>query len=145
MDTYHYILTYPGFMTLANMANDGSYRRPVWEPLKGASHGSDMLLIFPMFDNYPEMPEEDVEVSRKLIRLLIDFGKQDKSPIDGWTKLDLDKPNYLEIGKDLTVHQGLPPFQEKYEFWNSLPDVYWRFSSKGPMHPKKPMHEKDEL
>ena len=38
--TYFYVNTYPGKMTLANMAHDGSYRRPTWDALKGASHGS---------------------------------------------------------------------------------------------------------
>ena len=37
----------------------------------------DMMIIFPMFEHYPEMPEEDVKVSRKVIRMLIDFSKSD--------------------------------------------------------------------
>ena len=37
----------------------------------------DMMIIFPMFEHFPEMPEEDVKVSRKVIRMLIDFSKSD--------------------------------------------------------------------
>ena len=43
--TYFYVNTYPGKMTLANMAHDGSYRRPTWDALKGASHGSGVAQI----------------------------------------------------------------------------------------------------
>ena len=42
----------------------------------------DMMIIFPMFEHYPEMPEEDVKVSRKVIRMLIDFSKSDGSDGD---------------------------------------------------------------
>ena len=34
MDTYFYMITFPGTHTLANFANDGSVRRPGLEPLK---------------------------------------------------------------------------------------------------------------
>merc|ERR1712117_98116 len=96
-----------------------------------------MLLIFPMFDDFPEMPEKDVEVSRNLIRLLIDFGKQDGSPIKDWEKLDLNDPNYLVIdSENFRVEKGSMPQQERIDFWNSLPPVYWKFSSRGPAHPK---------
>ena len=135
MSTYFYMLTFPGFPTLANMANDGSYRRPSWKALRGASHGSDMLLIFPMFDDHPDMPEEDVEVSRKLIRLIIDFGKEDRGPVEGWRPLDNDSPSYLQIDRQMAVREGMP-LQERMAFWNSLPPVYWRHSTKAPSHPK---------
>ena len=44
----------------------------------------DMMIIFPMFEHYPEMPEEDVKVSRKVIRMLIDFSKSDGNDGNQW-------------------------------------------------------------
>ena len=89
-----------------------------------------MLLIFPMFPDFGPMPEEDVEVSRKLIRLLIDFGKMNGGETviknQHWRKLDLRDPNYLLIDGNFTVQPGLP-MQTRMEFWNSLPPVYWRY------------------
>ena len=40
MHTYFYMLTFPGFHTLANHANDDSYRRPTWEALKASRLGT---------------------------------------------------------------------------------------------------------
>ena len=34
METYFYLFTFPGYITLANKANDDSFRRPAFEPLK---------------------------------------------------------------------------------------------------------------
>ena len=84
-----------------------------------------MLLIFDMFTNYPRMPKNEVAFSKKLIRLLIDLGKQDKSPIEAWKPLDLTNPSYLVIDEKLEVKRGLP-MQERMKFWDSLPSVYWR-------------------
>lgn len=98
-----------------------------------------MLLIFPMFPHYPPMPEEDVVVSRKLIRLLIDFGKKDTSPIDEWKPLHLDNPSYLHIDKTFEVKSGLP-LQDRINFWRTLPSIYWNYR---PV--SKNSHVRDEL
>ena len=98
-----------------------------------------MLLMFDMFDDYPPMPEDDVAVSRKFIRLLIDFGKQDRAPVDGWKPLDLEDPTYLLVDKEFEVKEGMP-MQDRMKFWNSLPNVYWHYK---PAH--KNVNARDEL
>ena len=93
-----------------------------------------MLLIFNMFPEYPaagiEMNANDVDVSRKLIRLLIDFGKSGRGEdaIENWRKFKVEDPNYLHIDKDFIVNQGLP-IEERMKFWTSLPPVYWRYKN----------------
>lgn len=86
-----------------------------------------MMQMFKMFDFDP-MPPHEVEFSRKLIRLLIDWGKEGKPPsyLPDWQPLDLDNPNYLEIDELFTVRKGLPD-QERLDFWrNHIEPVYWR-------------------
>ena len=91
-----------------------------------------MLLIFNMFPEFDEsgipMTELDVNVSRKLIRLLIDFGKSNggETLIPNWRTFDLKDPYYLLIDENFTVKQGLP-MQQRMQFWNTLPPVYWRY------------------
>ena len=93
-----------------------------------------MLLIFNMFPEFNEagivMTDDDVDVSRKLIRLLIDFSKSGSGEdvIPGWKKFDEEDPTYLLIDKDFTVKQGLP-MEDRMKFWNSLPPVYWRYKA----------------
>ena len=100
-----------------------------------------MLLIFNMFPEFGPMPEKDIDVSRKLIRLLIDFGKfnGEESLIGNtkWRRLDLENPNYLLIDEEFSVQEGLPR-QHRMQFWNSLPPVYWRYK-------QSKVTEKDEL
>ena len=86
-----------------------------------------------MFPEYNEagilMTDDDVEVSRKLIRLLIDFSKSGRGEevVQGWKKFDEEDPTYLLIDKEFTVKQGLP-MEHRMKFWNSLPPVYWRYN-----------------
>ena len=102
-----------------------------------------MLLIFKMFHDFEKagifMNEEDVKVSRKLIRLLIDFGKSGsgEEAIKGWKKFQEEDPTYLLIDKDFVVKQGLP-MEHRMKFWNSLPPVYRR-------HKDDLNKERDEL
>ncbi len=73
------------------------------------------------------MPKEEVEFSRKFIRLLIDWGKDGKPPsyVSDWEKFTAKEPNYLVIDKDFTVEKGTPD-TERLEFWRSkLPPTYW--------------------
>ena len=74
------------------------------------------------------MTDDDVEVSRKLIRLFIDFSKSGRGEdvIQGWKKFDEEDPTYVLIDKDFTAKQGLP-MEHRMKFWNTLPPVYWRY------------------
>ena len=110
-----------------------------------AAHGSDMLLIFNMFPEYTEagimMNEDDIKVSRQLIRLLIDFGKSGRGEdvMPGWEKFKEEDPIYLQIDKEFIIKQG-EPMQERMQFWRSLPPVYWRYKNKN-----KNLYKTDEL
>ena len=89
-----------------------------------ATHGTDMLLMFPMFPFDP-MPEADIQVSRKFIKLLVDFATNGKSSAyPDWKPLKTSDPKkVLNIGKEFLVEEGLP-YQENFRFWDGL-DVYW--------------------
>ena len=97
-----------------------------------ASHGTDMLHIFKMFPAFEEaginMTSDDVEFSRKLIRLLIDFSKSGRGEniVEGWKKFDEGSPVYLLMDKEFVAKEGLP-METRMKFWNSLPSVYWRY------------------
>ena len=84
------------------------------------------MLLFSLFGAvFPAMPEEEVEVSRKLVKLITDFAKHGKPTSQPkWKKLTLDNPHFLKIGEDFTVEEGLP-IQERIKFWETL-DVYWK-------------------
>jgi hypothetical protein len=87
-----------------------------------------MLLLFNMFPFAP-MKEEEVKISRNLIKLVIDFLTNGKSTIHtDWRPLS-EGLNHLDIGKEFTVKPGLP-FQERIDFWRSL-DVYWNATLPG--------------
>ena len=104
-----------------------------------------MLLIFNMFPEYTEagimMNEDDIKVSRQLIRLLIDFGKSGRGEdvMPGWKKFKEEDPIYLQIDKEFIVKQG-EPMQERMQFWRSLPPVYWRYKNQN-----KTLYKRDEL
>lgn len=91
--------------------------------IRYATHGTDMLLLFPMFPFDP-MPEKDVEVSRKFIKMLVDFAENGKiTSYPDWKQLDLESQTYLEINDEFSVKNGLP-YQDRMTFWRSL-NVYW--------------------
>ena len=97
-----------------------------------ASHGHDMLQLFKMFDFEP-MPENEVVFSRKLIKLIIDWGKNGEPPeyLPNWKSLNLEHPNYLVIDEDLEVKQGWPD-EKRMDFWrNKLDPVYWSYVLQG--------------
>ena len=74
------------------------------------------------------MTSDDVEFSRKLIRLLIDFSKSGRGEniVEGWKKFDEGSPVYLLMDKEFVAKEGLP-METRMKFWNSLPSVYWRY------------------
>ena len=82
-----------------------------------------MLQMFRMFDFEP-MPDYELAFSRKLIKLLIDWGKEGKPPayLSEWSKLDLDNPKYLVIDEEFTVKSGFPD-HERMGFWRNLEPV----------------------
>lgn len=85
--TYFHYITYAPKHSLANFGTehvDFAYRAPLYDPLKMATHGTDMLLLFPMFPGMGEFPEEDTEVSRKLVRLVADFARNAKPTVVNW-------------------------------------------------------------
>ena len=86
-----------------------------------------MLLLYSMFPFEP-MPPKDLEVSRKFIKLLLDFAENGKSTLyEDWRPLDVSSPSYLVIDEDFTpVNEDLP-YQENMKFWDSL-NVYWILS-----------------
>ena len=57
-----------------------------------ATHGSDMLLLFPMFPEMGPVPDKDVGVSRKLTKLIVDFAVNSKSTTVDW-------PQFHHIGQ----------------------------------------------
>ena len=91
-----------------------------------------MLLIFNMFPEFEDsgipMTKLDIKVSRRFIRLLIDYGKSNGGGniMDNWRKFDLKDPYYMLIDGNFTVKQGMP-MEERMKFWNSLPPVYWQY------------------
>ena len=91
-----------------------------------------MMQLFKMFDFDP-MPENEVNFSRKLAKLLIDWGREGKPPsyLPNWKKLDLDDPSYLVIDEEFQVRKGYPD-EERINFWrNELDLVYWTYVLEG--------------
>ena len=86
--------------------------------------------MFDMFGfiGFDPLPEEEVEVSRKFIKLLLDFGKDGKvNEFPNWAPLHLDDPRYLEIDREFEVKSGMP-LQNRMEFWQKL-NVYWNYTT----------------
>lgn len=126
-ETYYYMLSYASEHTLANLANDGTIRRPIHKPLEQAAHGSDLLLFFKLFPFEP-MNEQDLAASRNFTKLLVDFGRTGKPNIEEWKPLDNDDPSYLVIGDEYKVEKGFP-LEDRMNFWRTLPPVYWRYTN----------------
>ena len=78
-----------------------------------ASHGADMLQIFKMFPEFDPMPENELQFSRKLIKLLIDWGKNGKPPqyLSDWKRFDVENPSYLVIDEEFKIEKGTPDRQ----------------------------------
>ena len=59
-----------------------------------SSHGTDMLQLFKMFDDFEPMPENEVTFSKKLVKLLVDWGKEGRPPhyLSEWKKFEVDNP-----------------------------------------------------
>eukprot|EP00095_Tigriopus_kingsejongensis_P007910 maker-scaffold132_size323655-snap-gene-2.24 protein:Tk07910 transcript:maker-scaffold132_size323655-snap-gene-2.24-mRNA-1 annotation:"carboxylesterase" len=122
--TYFYHLTFPSDHTLANLGSH-PYKRPIWEPLKLASHGTDMLLLFNMFPIFEPMTETEVQVSRDFVKLLVDFAKAGRSTLHpDWRPLNLDAPNYLEIDATTRVVEAELPNQHRLSLWDDL-KLFW--------------------
>ena len=93
--TYFYYLTYPGYHSLALLRKNQKFGDPKYEALKKATHGTDMLLMFPMFP-FPDMPQEDIKVSRHFNKLLVDFAQNGKSTsFPDWTAFSEESPSIL--------------------------------------------------
>lgn len=91
-----------------------------------------MLQLFNMFDFDP-MPENEVKFSRKLVKLLIDWGKDGHPPsyLSDWKSLDLNDPCYLVIDEEFEVKKGTPD-RERLDFWrHQLDPVYWHYVLEG--------------
>ncbi|TRY76290.1 hypothetical protein TCAL_13297 [Tigriopus californicus] len=124
--TYFYFLKYPLEHTLANFGSSG-IALPIWEPLKLASHGTDMLLLFNMFPMFEPMSDRSEKVSRDFIKVILDFATHGRSTIHhDWKPLQVEKPNYLVFGEQFQVVQEELPFQERIRFWESL-NVFWNY------------------
>ena len=86
-----------------------------------------------MFDFDP-MSADEVEFSRKFVKLLIDFGKEGKPPayLSEWKKLDLENPQYLVIDKEYSFRHGYPD-KERLDFWRNEigKDIYWNYGLEG--------------
>lgn len=124
--TYFYFLKYPLEHTLANFGSSG-IAPPIWEPLKLASHGTDMLLLFNMFPMFKPMSERSVNVSRAFIKVILDFATHGKSTIhQDWQPLREEKPNYLVFDDQFQVVQEELPFQNRIRFWESL-NAFWNY------------------
>ncbi len=128
--TYLLYVKYPGRLSLTQMRLNGTFGRHPLEALHMATHGTEMLLMFPMFAGMGEMPDEDVAVSRKFIKTLVDFAQFGKpSKAYGWEPLDSKKPVYYEIDKEFKVRKGFPPIFDRLKFWHELDeDAYWKFT-----------------
>ena len=70
-----------------------------------------MMLLFPMFTEIlPPMPDKDVAVSQKFIRMIVDFAENGEA---NWEPLDNKEVKYLEIGEDFTRKKENLPNQVK--------------------------------
>ena len=79
------------------------------------------------------MPEEDIQVSRKFIKFLIDWARRGEAPdyISDWKPFDLKNPSHLIIDEEFSVQPGLPD-QERFAFWkHQLDPVYWSYNAQG--------------
>jgi hypothetical protein len=147
-DTFFYYQTFPGAHSLVNFGIDHSIRQhPLVElryivsiftleaastniiitDFRAATHGTDMLLLFPMFPFDP-MPNADIKVSRALISLITDFAQNGKSTMyKDWKTFDESNPTYLVMDEENKVEKGPMPYQDRYKFWDTL-DVFWNYA-----------------
>ena len=93
-----------------------------------------MLQIFNMFPDFDPMPDNELQFSRKFIKLLIDWGKDGKPPqyLSNWKRFDLDNPSYLIIDEEFKVKKGTPD-SKRIDFWrHQLQEpVYWEYVLEG--------------
>ncbi len=86
-----------------------------------------MLLLFNMFPFEPMSPE-DKDVSRRYIKMIVDFLKYGKSTLyPSWEPLTPENSCYLDMNTNFAVVEGPLPVTGKLQFWNTLP-VYWNYT-----------------
>ena len=103
-----------------------------------------MLMLFNMFP-FDAMPPKDEEVSRKFIKLILDFAENGKSTLyEDWQPLDVDSPSYLLIDEEFKPVKEELPYQKNMKFWDSL-NVYWNYQFPRKSTPKIRSGNRDEL
>ena len=126
--TWLYVLGYPAINSLTNIRSDQSFQVSKYAPLREATHGTDMLLLFPCFQPYMSPPPKKDEIfSIKFIKSLMKFSLNGST--DQWQRVESDgSGGYLyfnDSGED-ELHPGYP-FQKRMDFWDNL-NVYWNYT-----------------
>ncbi|KAL1491572.1 hypothetical protein ABEB36_012147 [Hypothenemus hampei] len=127
---YFYYFTYSGILGNNPKSLNGS---------GAVGHGEEMNYIFnkwlsvdlPDNSDFSKFPEEDVLVHYRFMSIFTNFAKElnptprkeDVLQNITWPVVEKGKFHYVEIGKDLTVHDSIPK-SEVYNFWNELYDTY---------------------
>jgi len=114
------------------------------DALKRPGHGHELFLMFP----FAKLKEDEEKMSRKFIKLLMDFAKKGHPKHDGrweykdWEPIADGQITHFVFGKYSTTSQGLP-FQNRMKWWNELP-AYWKKDTAKPLEEVK-VQDQEEL
>ncbi|XP_049861359.1 fatty acyl-CoA hydrolase precursor, medium chain-like isoform X4 [Schistocerca gregaria] len=116
---YYYLFSYKGKLRIHHMMG-------IQEDF-GICHAEDLLYLFSNNTYLPiigERPENDMQMVKVMTKLWTDFARTgNPTPTDelvNWPRVTSDDLlEYLDIGQTLQVKKGL--FQERVDFWRSLP------------------------
>ncbi|XP_049777138.1 venom carboxylesterase-6-like [Schistocerca cancellata] len=115
---YYYVFSYKGKLRMHHLFGTKDL---------GICHGEDLLYLLSNNTYLPiigERPENDIQMVKIMTKLWTDFARTgNPTPtheLVNWPRVNSDDLlEYLDIGQTLQVKKGL--FQERVDFWRSLP------------------------
>jgi len=102
---------------------------PELDALKRPGHGHELFMMFPV----AELSKDEVKMSRKYIKLLVEFAEKGHPKHDGkweykeWEPIADGQITHFVFGKYSMSQVGFP-FQHRMKWWNELP-AFWKKDS----------------
>lgn len=137
---YQYNYKHNHSLAFMDVANPGEVFKPDLIGLDRATHGHEISMLFPAFEDMmgPLSDEETVQ-SRKFVRFIAEFAKQGHPKMDGkyefseWEAVADGQLSHFVFGKYSGSQKGMP-FQHRMKWWNNMP-VYWKKDSAPQLDP----------
>jgi len=105
------------------------------EQLRRPTHAHELSMLFPMFEDVMgPLSTEETKMSKKFVKLVVDFAIQGKPTQDGryemrdWKNVADGQLSYFVFGRYSASNMGMP-FQQRMKWWSQQP-VYWNKSAK---------------